>query len=597
MIKFLKQFDWLLSLLFGLAVFVFFALYYQNHLHYQEQLQLFLFTSYYFTDLMSRPGGLADYLSAFFTQFYYYAWLGAFIIAILLVIIQLGIKALCDKWADGSFIITPLTFIPSILLWGILCDENYLLSTLIAILFSVGCVILYTKIKIPVLRIIYVIITLPLLYWLGGGVFWVFGILSIIYEWRFFKQLTKIQWGLLLIIVVGFTVAAPFVAGKLVQYPMSRLWWGISYNRYPVISPYPLLVIWLVIVMIPLIISLISDKIRKISNTTFIFISEVALMILLSVIAVKNVADWEKEEIMAYDYYARTHNWQEIIRMANRKDPKTPLSVTCLNLALYKDGSMSNSMFRYFQNGPEGLLPTFQRDFTSPVIAGEVYYHLGFLNTSMRYSFEAMEAQPDYNKSSRAMLRIAEINMLNGEYEVAGKYLNILLHTLFYREQAEMMLQCLGNEQKIEENADWAILRKYRQTEDFLFSENEKDQMLGLLFVHDKTNKMAFEYLMAYTLLTKDLEHFVQYLPLGKDLGYAELPAHYQEALLFYWINSGQSIESLPWNINPAVIQNYTRFTKALSSGMDMQAYSQTYWYYLQFAGAVETNYLQKPIY
>lgn len=601
MIKLLKQFDWLLSCLFGLTIFLFFAFYYQNHLHYQEQLQLFLFTSYYWSDLMSRPGGLTDYLGTFFTQFYYYSWLGALIIAALLVLLQIGIKRLCNIWGGYSFVIIPFTFIPSIIMWGLLCDENYLLATLLSTLLVVAAVLLYVKIKNSTFRILYIFLLLPLLYWSTGGVFWIFGVLCILSEWLYFKQFSKLQWFLFLVITTGLTVLSPLTASLFLQYPLSRLWWGISYNRYPVISYYPLLILWLSVVFIPLLSGLIGKRITEISKPSFLFFTEVIAIGLFTFFVVKASADWKKEEIMAYDYFARNQDWDEIIHMANKKDPDNPLSVTCLNLALYKDGSMSNSMFRYFQNGPEGLLPAFQRDFTSPLIAGEVYYHLGFLNTSMRYAFEAMEALPDYKKSSRAMLRIAEINLLNGEYKVAEKYLTILKHTLFYRVQAEEMLECLGNEQRINANTQWAFLKKYRMRDDFLFSENEKDQMLGLLFVNDQTNKMAFEYLMAYTLLVKDLDHFIQYYPLGKKLGYKEIPAHYQEALLYYWVNTGHDLASLPWNVDKSVVQNYISFAKTLSAGGNsgsMQGtFSQTYWYYLQFAGADLINYSQNPIY
>lgn len=601
MIKLLKQFDWLLSALFGVAIFLFFALYYQSHLHYQEQLQLFLFTSYYWSDLMSRPGGLADYLGTFFTQFYYYSWLGALIIAVLLVLLQIGIKKLCQVWTDCSLIAIPFTFIPSIIIWGLLCDESYLLATLIAVLLVVVAVLLYVKIKNPNFRIIYIFLFLPLLYWSAGGVFWTFGLFCILSEWFYFKQLTKLQWALVLVIISAVTVLPPFLSALFLQYPLSRLWWGISYNRYPVISFYPLITMWVSVLLIPLFGGLIGKRLARVNKPNLIFVTEIIAIIILATFIVKASADWKKEEIMAYDYSVRNQDWHEIIRMANKKDPDTPLSVTCLNLALYKDGSMGNSMFRYFQNGPEGLLPAFQRDFTSPLIAGEIYYHLGFLNTAMRYSFEAMEALPDYKKSSRAMLRIAEINLLNGEYKVAEKYLQILKHTLFYRAQAEEMLECLGDEQKINKNTQWSLLKKYRMRDDFLFSENEKDQMLGLLFVNDQTNKMAFEYLMAYTLLIKDLEHFIQYYPLGKKLGYKEIPAHYQEALLYYWVNTGHDLASLPWSIDKAVVQNYINFAKTLSAGGDshsmLRGFSQTYWYYLQFVGADLVNYSQNPIY
>ena len=77
------------TLLFGVAVFLFFGLAYPHHLHYQEQYQLFLFDSNYVWDVVKQPGGIADLLGRFCTQFFLFAWVGAAIIAVLLSAVQL----------------------------------------------------------------------------------------------------------------------------------------------------------------------------------------------------------------------------------------------------------------------------------------------------------------------------------------------------------------------------------------------------------------------------------------------------------------------------------------------------------------------------
>lgn len=79
----------LYTLLFGVAVLIFFGLVYPHHLHYQEQYQLFLFDSTYVWDIVRLPGGVADLLGRFCTQFFLFAWVGAFIIALLLTLVQL----------------------------------------------------------------------------------------------------------------------------------------------------------------------------------------------------------------------------------------------------------------------------------------------------------------------------------------------------------------------------------------------------------------------------------------------------------------------------------------------------------------------------
>ena len=72
-----------------MAVLLFFGLAYPHHLHYQEQFQLFLFDGTYVCDMVKQPGGIADLLGRFCTQFFLFAWVGAAIIAVLLSAVQL----------------------------------------------------------------------------------------------------------------------------------------------------------------------------------------------------------------------------------------------------------------------------------------------------------------------------------------------------------------------------------------------------------------------------------------------------------------------------------------------------------------------------
>ena len=67
--KHVKRINLLLSILLGAGVFIFFGVYYSYHLHYQEQFQMFLFTSDYFVEQVSHPGGMADYLGGFLLLF------------------------------------------------------------------------------------------------------------------------------------------------------------------------------------------------------------------------------------------------------------------------------------------------------------------------------------------------------------------------------------------------------------------------------------------------------------------------------------------------------------------------------------------------
>ena len=514
--------DRLLSLLFGSVIFAFFASVYTFHLNYQEQYQLFLFTPDYFFQFLAKPGGFSDYIGNFFTQFYFYSWLGAIIIAVLLTLLQRVVWAIAHKLGAKPLFV-PVTFIPSLLYWGLLCDENYLLGGVIVMLLVALFISIYTLLKSSSVRIFFVFLSIPILYWLAGGAFVLLPLFAVIREFTR-RDIKGFYLVLFLIGCLALSYAFPVLSKTyLLQYPMRQAFIGANFFRFPVTIPYSIGVIGLLIVLIPIILGSLPVYKKK-KRKILLYVVQLLVLIGGGYAFIHEVTDLSKEEIMAYDFNVRMRRWDRVIALADKKAPANPLTVTCLNLALAKEGLLADRMFNYFQNGVEGLMPDFTRDFTIPMVAGEVYYHLGFINTAQRYAFEAMEALPDYQKSVRGVKRLAETNLINGDYIVAAKYLHLLQNTFYYKAWATKALEIMKDEKQIDLHSEWGLLRQYRTKEDFLFSEGEKDMMLGVLFRQNNQNRMAFEYLMAYTLLNKDLKHFMQYIPLGRVLNYRTIP-------------------------------------------------------------------------
>jgi hypothetical protein len=492
-------------------VWLFFAVYYRHHLHYQEEMQLFLTTGAYFLETIASPGGLSSYFSRLITQFFVDSFAGGLCIALLLIALQRlvwSVSAAQVPLGSKKTSYYLLSFIPSTVYACALMDENFLLTALVALIFVLLAVFPYQRMKPFKARLVYLLLMIPLLYWIAGGAY-------------------------------------------------------RNFYRYPNIFPVILLIIFLLALIIPILCRYLPEKNDRKSR---IISGGIQLTIILLLVGwgVKTQANWEKEEIMAYDYFSRSQKWNSIIRLADKKAPTTPLSVASLNLALAKQSQMSNYMFDYFQNGPEGLLPAFQKEFIMDMMAGEIYYHLGLVNTAQRFAFEGMEAIPDYQKSVRCLKRLAETNLINGQYEVANKYLFLLKQTFFYKKWAEETTTYLYHEEKINAHPEWGKLRQFRPKNDFLFSEQEKDQVLGILYQNNPNNRMAYEYLLAYTLLIKDLQHFFDYYRLLENKKQDEaVPKSYQEALAF--------------------IQGQVHFKAGLSEEAFYKQYGKTYWYYLMF--------------
>jgi hypothetical protein len=160
----MKNIHYICTLLFGVAVMLFFGLAYPHHLHYQEQFQLFLFDCNYAWDVVRLPGGVADLLGRFCTQFFLFAWTGAFIIGLLLSAVQLLALRLVN-W--GRFY--GLSFVPSFLLWFFLLDENALLGGVWAVLITLLASWGFDKLS-GKLRNALLVVAVPLIYWVAGPV-------------------------------------------------------------------------------------------------------------------------------------------------------------------------------------------------------------------------------------------------------------------------------------------------------------------------------------------------------------------------------------------------------------------------------------------
>ena len=135
------------SLVFWLGVFLFFWLLVPYHLRFHEQFQFFRFGTDYFMESVLHPEGFSFYLGGFVTQFFLYPWAGALVVVLLLVLLQRLVARISYRVpgrADGNTFLYPLTFIPSAFVWLLLCNENYMISAVVALLLSLWAVNSYS---------------------------------------------------------------------------------------------------------------------------------------------------------------------------------------------------------------------------------------------------------------------------------------------------------------------------------------------------------------------------------------------------------------------------------------------------------------------
>lgn len=464
------------SAVLGIAVFLFWWLFYPYALSFQEQNQLFLFTWDYFSERISLSGGFADYIAEFITQFSYIPYLGEILLAVVFVIFQKAIALSIDR--DEWYV---LSFVAPVMMLVYMSDIYVMLSYLVALIAAVLLCALYRRHP----GLIWAGIATVLGYWLIGPAIFVFTLFAVIRE-RNSKSLILIALSVIVVVASRLTY--------LKQYPWKTVIFGINYYRLPITVPAMQLIIAGVAALIPAFADLLPKPRR---------IVDISLGLLI--LAGGTVGCWmnyEKDvvELIAYDQMVRYEDWDGILERAKKYQPDSELGSVSVNLALFMSGR-GNELPKFKQFGTRGLILPNIRDFISNASSSEVFWRLGMINESLRYAFDTQESLVNNRKSGRWMSRMAECQMLNGRYDVAEKYLDILSHTLFYRKWAENQRQYLRNDEAIASNPIYAYLRSVRYQSDFLYFYPEMDKMLAILYHQNNNNVMAAWYYKAWIAL------------------------------------------------------------------------------------------------
>ncbi|HOF21028.1 MAG TPA: DUF6057 family protein [Bacteroidales bacterium] len=620
--RILRHKDLLITASAGILVFMFFSFFYANHLRFAEQLQLFLCTGNYFTEKLLLPGGLNGWTGSFLTQFYNIPAAGAFIISILFISIQLLTRALIREFNDGRKNTYLLSFLPALAAGLMLCNELYPLSAVTGFTASLAAAWVYTGIKNEKRRFAAGVILIPLIYYILGGAFLSMVLIMTAYEiillknaalahgmnkerinkagtgtgtgrtgtetagkgrsWAKRSKLCPILLYIFLSAAVPLLVRYFFVFQPAGQAFFTEFYYNIA-GRIPPFIPV------LLILPLPVVLfySLIPE--RHLEKTSFLIIQLIVIPA-MALTGFFKMVNFDAERTMTYDQLVRNRKWEKVIAFAGKKPPGNYLSLAMLNLSLAKTGIMAEEMFSFSQHGREGLFLRFEDEFISPMMGNEILYHIGLVNASQLYAFESMEVMPHMEKSVRAVKRLAETNLINGRYEVAGKYLKLLEKTLFYRKWALNTGKYLYNEEMINNHPDWGEKRKMAVRKDFFFHIDDIEAILIRMLSENPGNRIAFEYLAAWYLLGRELDKFAGLVPLMQQLGYREMPRSCQEAMLFYIsLTNTDPLAGSPYRISPDVIQRMNSYARIYLNNPDARhllapAYSDTYWYYFHYA-------------
>jgi hypothetical protein len=247
-------------------------------------------------------------------------------------------------------------------------------------------------------------------------------------------------------------------------------------------------------------------------------------------------------------------------------------------------------MFYYNQIGVPGLWLNREGDEISLFLGGELFYHLGNINEAYRWAFDSMVTNGQ--SSPRLLKQLVLTSLINGDLAVAGKYLNILDQSLFYRNWSKHYHNYLNDPDLLLKDPEITGKRHLLIKADFVSGSNDSEIALKPLFENHPDNRMAFEYYMSSLLLEKDLNAFAANIDRIKDFGYREIPVHYEEALLIYMGYVKKNVMPQGYGIRKSTVQRFKEYAKVYSSRSGSpetaaqsfdKSFGNTYWFYFHF--------------
>lgn len=573
-----------------------------------QELNLWLPTGLFWKTLMQYPGGAASWLATYLTQYFYYPWLGVSILCGLWLIICLllgWVYNLKGPWVA-------LTALVPLALCACLVQTGYWIyyQKLQGHLFVPTVGILFATLSLAVQRSIHLCLPAKAARWtsilwlaivciigyplFGAWALGATGLLSIYcpresssvanqkgLEWK--APLMQLAIAMILIAVVpqiyyqnvfGMTERSFVYLAAMPSFRYSTE----SFEQYRL--PYYAIVLAFLIINALSHLREDSSIARKLAP----WMRSLLVIGLLFAAIIGVSAAWYKDENfqkeLAMNRAIEELDWERALTYARDGSSgikPTRQIVMYKNLALFRLGRAGNEMFNYPEGATQQNAPWKVR--MTQIGAKLIYYHYGKENFCYRW---CMEDGVEFGWKVETLKFMARTSMLNREWTVARKYLNLLKKTTFHRAWAERYEKYLATPdafdlEKLEASAkagkplldeqgmkEFAPILHMMTYPDRLDGDNSLVEMY-LIQTFGKGNgddPLFQEMTLIGSLYMKDIDlfwpRFMKYASTNPDV---HMPRHYQEAAYLYGhLENKVDISHMPFD--QEVRDSYERFMK-----------------------------------
>jgi hypothetical protein len=542
-----------------------------------------------FSGFPAFPGKTTMYMAARLSHYYYFSWAGALIITIIAWLLSVGTDKFITTVSGGR--LRWLRFIPAIFLlaqhsryYPFMLAEN--LALLIALFF------LYLYIRMPVqdawFRFVFFMVFSAVIYVTAVQLFLVFVLLAGIFElFNNRRWIVALSCFFSVLIIPYLTNTFVFDLNlsdayhRILSFPL-QLTLKEKFLAYSFFSFFPIAGfgcgIWRFLAAKQKPKKSRSRKKRKLPKsyrcpkTSFSmlvgvrqskykwFLKTMALLVVTSGV-VWLTYDPISRANQRIDYFARHKMWDELLQQSRKSFVQSYDMFIChdVNRALYHTGRLLNDMFLYPQHFAALLLTQnerFPRELLVQmyVKSSNTLYEMGHINEAENASYEALSTLGYYPEGLK---RLALINIIKGQTDAARTFLYALGRDFLYEDIAKQYLKRLETDPLLSADEEIQRLRSFMLVEDSIKKTTPKD-----LLEKNRHNRMAFEYLMAFLLLTGQhnaVANSIGYLG-NYDYPQGRIPRHLEEAVLLYMAMTKKNADLHGRRINTVTVRRFQKF-------------------------------------
>lgn len=427
-----------------LTVFFVLTFFESDYLMRVQELNLFLYTPLFFKQQLVVAGGFLTYVGTYFTQFFYYPWLGSLLLCLWLgLLMWLTHKAfkLSDEWAVLLLIPVALILLTDFDLgyWlYYLKLRGHFFITVIALSLVVTLVWLYRLVPADRWQHLCFVVLVGLFAYPVAGCYGLLTLLLItVITWRR-ADLTLSKKVITTAVALVLMITVPLICYRQFYYQTNSdfLWWqalplypaGEKFSAYYL--PYLFLALFFLVLAalygVNIDLKLLRGRWKRLT-----------LQVVIAAAVVWGCWHfWYKDEAfrteIRMDACCEQLDWEGVLtEMRAYEGEPTRMMVMYKNLATFKLGRAGSEMYTYRDGSKKIDLPYEVR--MAQIGGKRIYLHYGLPNYCYRW---CLEDGVEYGWRAEYLKYLVRCSLLNQEWTVAQKYIDILKQTRFHRSWA-----------------------------------------------------------------------------------------------------------------------------------------------------------------